>query len=737
VKTEGRGENSWLLIKKDDRYASTADITKKERSVISHKTLEQVQAHPAREWKSNRAQKTKAIPGSNDSPTGESKNIDIDALLEKGTKTSFLKEVRPMLCTLIKEPFSDPKYLYEVKFDGYRIIAYVKKGKVTLSSRSGLDYTSKYPSVAKELKKLDDDMIIDGEIVALNKEGHPDFDALQKNTGDAPLAFYAFDLLYYKGYDLQDLPLSERKQILSEIIPFNGVLKFSDHFDDGLKLYELIKEQQMEGIVAKRRESKYQQGQRNNDWLKLPTEKRQEFVIGGWAESANGRAFRSLLFGAYNKDKKLEWIGRSGGGYKEKDMPAILKKLKALETDESPFINKVLDTKGATIHYVKPELVANFKFATWTKSGRIRKPATFLGFRNDKKAANVVREIPLSKSEEEKIVEEPTATKSKAAKVTSPENSNWQELVKIPITSKDKIEIDNCTVDLTNIEREIWNGVNKADLITYYNNVASYLLPHLHNRPLSLHLKPYGATKKGFYIKDMEGHQPGCADIFSTKRKHPKKGKRNVIDYLVCNNAPTLLYVINLGCIDINPWTSRTTNYQQPDYIIIDLDPSDDDFQKVIEAAQAAKKIFDKLKIKSFLKTSGKTGMHIYIPCEGFSFPDARHIAENICRQINKLLPGITTTEVSISKRGNKLYLDPNQNDEADTVAAPYSVRPAPVPTVSTPLEWKEVNEKLDPVKFTIHAIPDRLKKKGDLFEGVMDEKIRKKNARFLGKLII
>ncbi|HZW65006.1 MAG TPA: hypothetical protein VFF23_04905, partial [Hanamia sp.] len=185
---------------------------------------------------------------------------------------------------------------------------------------------------------------------------------------------------------------------------FNGVLKFSDHFDDGLELYDLIKNRQMEGIVAKKRESPYQQGKRNNDWMKLPTERRQEFVIGGWAESVHGRAFRSLLFGAYNKDHKLEWIGRSGGGFKEKEMAGILKKLKALEIDESPFVNKILDTKGAILHFVKPELVANFRFATWTKSGRIRKPATFLGFRKDKNPENVVREIPLSKAEEQKVI---------------------------------------------------------------------------------------------------------------------------------------------------------------------------------------------------------------------------------------------------------------------------------------------------------------------------------------------
>src|SRR6185437_2720277 len=270
----------------------------------------------------------------------------------------YLDNIKPMLCSLIREPFDDPDFLFEVKLDGYRIIAYVQNGEVTLSSRSGLDYTKKYPSIAEALSAQGSDIILDGELVALNNEGKPDFDALQKNNGKNPLVFYAFDVLWYKGYDLMGLQLTERKQVLSKAITFNEVIRYSDDFDEGIRLFELIKKQQMEGIVAKRKSSKYEPGKRGNDWLKLPAEKRQEFVVGGWAESSNGRAFRSLLFGAYNKDHQLEWIGRSGGGYKEKDMPGILKKLKALEINESPFINKILDTKGATIHYVKPELVA-------------------------------------------------------------------------------------------------------------------------------------------------------------------------------------------------------------------------------------------------------------------------------------------------------------------------------------------------------------------------------------------
>lgn len=289
-----------------------------------------------------------------------------------------------------------------------------------MDSRSALDYTKKYPPVAEALKQLNHDVVLDGEVVVFNEVGLPDFDALQLYNGhNSPISYCVFDILWLDGYNLMLLPLIERKEILKNLVKGNKILKFSDSFDDGEALYQLMLEKNLEGIVAKKRNSTYQAGVRGYDWLKTPTRKRQEFVIGGWAESENGRAFRSLLFGAY-EGKKLRWIGRSGGGYKQKEMPGILKQLKALETDESPFDNKVLDTKGATVHWVKPQLVANFEFATWTKSGRIRKPATFLGFRKDKKPTQVVREIP-----KEPTMPKTTAIKKKMVK----KNSRPQEEV--------------------------------------------------------------------------------------------------------------------------------------------------------------------------------------------------------------------------------------------------------------------------------------------------------------------
>jgi bifunctional non-homologous end joining protein LigD len=716
-------EGGWRLIKVDDQYAGKDDILLKDKSVISKLTIEQMRDEKgAAVWNSNREpEKIEApVPG-------------IDDLKKRGIKKAMPKSVKPMLCTLTKEVVQDNDYLYEVKWDGYRIISYIDDGKVRMDSRSALDYTKKYPPVAKALKDLGHDAVLDGEVVVFKEEGKPDFDALQTFNGHStPINYCVFDLLWLDGYNLMGLPLTNRKEILKELVESNEVLRFSASFDDGQTLYQQALDMDLEGIVAKRKDSSYVPDARDSNWLKTPTRKRQEFVIGGYAESDKSRSFRSLLFGAYNTEGDFEWIGRSGGGFKEKEMAGILSQLQKLETDKSPFVNKVLDTKGAKIHWVKPELVANFEFATWTKSGRIRKPATFLGFRLDKKARQVVREVPLSDEQEKEIIEEPTAKKP----IQAAADSNWPKIENKKIVSERDFGFGGHTVTISNIEQELWHGITKARLISYYHSICPYILPHLRDRPLSLHIKQDGAMAPGFYIKDMEGHQPDYLDIFRDQRRHPKKGKRSEIDYAACNNEAALLYLINLGNIDLNPWSSTTSNPQEPDFISIDLDPSDEDFGKAIKTALAAKAVFDELKLTSFVKTSGKTGIHLFLPCEGFNYPQARTLAEKICGLVAVRVPDIATTEVSIDHRGTKLFVDPSQNDYADTLACAYSVRPYKHPTVSTPLDWKEVKPKLDPGKFTMDTLPERLEKRGDLWVDLMDETIRAANTKSLKKLL-
>jgi bifunctional non-homologous end joining protein LigD len=719
-------EGGWRLIKADDQFASKNDILLKDRSVKSKLTVEEMAERKGADvWQSNR-EPAKTSSGS---------VPKMEEVIRRGVHKAMPKSVKPMLCTLTKEVVPDEDYLYEVKWDGYRIMSFVYGGKVRMDSRSALDYTKKYPPVAKALKALGHNVVLDGEVVVFNEGGKPDFDALQKYNGhESPINYCVFDVLWLDGYNLMGLPLTERKLILEQLLTDNEVLRFSASFDDGEALYQQALDLDLEGIVAKRKDSAYVPNARDNNWLKTPTRKRQEFVIGGWAESDKSRSFRSLLFGAYNAKGDLEWIGRSGGGYKEKEMPAILAQLQKLEIEKTPFVNKVLDTKGAKMHWVSPELVANFEFATWTKTGRIRKPATFLGFRLDKKAKDVVREVPLSDAQEEEIKSEPTTTKKSSVVIN--EDSNWPKILEKKIESEREFEFGGHTLTINNIEQELWRGISKARLIMYYHQICPFILPHLQDRPLSLYIKQDGANAPGFYIKDMEGRGPDYLDIFTDARRHPKKGKRNEIDYAVCNNEAALLYLINLGNIDLNPWSSRTGSAQEPDFISIDLDPSDEDFGKAVKTAQAAKKIFDEYKLQSFVKTSGKTGIHLFLPSEGFNYPQSRTLAENICSLICSMVPDIATTEVEISRRGDKLFVDPSQNDYADTLACVYSVRPFKHPNVSTPLEWKEIKDMLDPGKFTMDTVPERLEKKGDLFGDMLNHEVRKSNAKVLKKML-
>lgn len=736
VRTRERGENSWLLSKVKDKYASQKDITTKDKSVVSGLTIEQMAKNrDASVWQSNRDETV-------EKPGKHTKQITP----EEDQNDEFPDKVEPMLCTLAREVPDNSGYLFEVKWDGYRIISYVNDGAVRLDSRGGQNYTSKYPLIVEALQNLGHELILDGEVVVFNKQGVPEFDAVQTYNGKrTPIVYSVFDILWLDGHNLMDLPLYERKNLLKALIANNDILRFSESYDDGEALYNTMLEKGWEGVVAKKKDSPYVPGERGNNWIKTPTQKRQEFVIGAWAESDKGRTFRSLLFGAYNQKGELEWIGRSGGGYKEKEMPAILKRLKQLQIEDSPFVNKILDTKGAVIHYVKPELVANFAFATWTKSGRIRKPATFLGFRNDKDPHQVVREIPKEdKPAEEDLLpgqevpieklEDDSIQKQKYLN----EDSNWKDLDRIEIDDERELPVGPHSVTVNNLGRMLWKGegVRKVDLLSYYGQISDYILPYLKDRPLSLYIKHIAPTAAGLYIKDMEGRQPAYAEVFPTIRKHKKKGKRDQINYLVCNNQATLLYAVNLGAIDLNPWSSRTQAPEQPDYITIDLDPSDNDFRKAIETARAAKEVFDKYKLQALVKTSGKTGMHLLLPCGGFNFKDARKAGSYICDLIHRLVPEITTREAAVDRRGAMLFVDDSQNDFADTIASAYSVRPYHLPTVSTPLEWKEVNDQLDPSDFTIHTILERLAKKGDLMKGLFDKKVIASNTTHLHRLL-
>jgi bifunctional non-homologous end joining protein LigD len=725
-----RGENNWLLVKVKDQYATKKDILENDASVVSGLTVEEMKDNnTARTWKSNRA--AKEVPSEE-----QSQETAMDAatlkILKKAKKSPMPSKLLPMSATLVQKPFDDDNWLYELKFDGYRIISYLQKSKVLLHSKAFLNFTKNFEPITEALQQLQLNAVLDGEVIAVNKEGKPDFQALQKKKPALPLQYYVFDILWLDGHDLRHLPLVQRKQILQSVLPANEVIRYSDDFDEGTALFEGVQQMGLEGIVAKKKESIYVH-KRSKDWLKVKTVAEADVVLAGWTESESGKQFRSLLFGYY-ENGKLEYFGHVGHGFNAKNLPRIMAQLKRLATTKNPFSGEV-DT-STKAHWLRPERVIRIHFDDITGSGKIRKPARFIAFRDDMDPKDVTNPVAELNTVEGTKANAATTAKVKAAVPQTNEDSNWPELDKQPITRRDTIDIDGNAIELLNIDKEYWNGITKGELINYYIRIAPYILPHLRHRPLSLHIKHINPATKGLYIKDMEGRQPPYAGIHTTPRKHKKKGKRDLIDYLVCNNLATLVYAVNLGCIDLNPWTSTIDNESEPDFIIIDLDPSDDDFKKAVTTALAAKEYFEEHKLKSFVKTSGKTGIHLFLPCTGFSFPQARTIAENICSGIHELVPSITTTNVSVNSRGTKLYLDPNQNDYADTVASAYSARAHGRPTVSAPLEWKEVNARLSMDAFTIMNIEARLGKKGDLFLGVMDKKIAGVNSKKLRQFL-
>jgi bifunctional non-homologous end joining protein LigD len=755
VRNREKGDNAWLLTKVADKYALKTDITKKDKSVVSGLTIEQMaEKADANVWNSNRAEKPKKQSVAKDHKT---------AII---AAKDFPDSVQPMLATLIKKPFNDPDWIFEVKFDGFRCIASKNGDVIRLRSREE-DLTKDFPEAVEAVKGLNHNLILDGELVSVDENGHPNFNDVQKKKNrKLPLRYYVFDLLWLDCKDLRKQSVVERREILKTILPEDTIITFSRDFPEGIPLFDVAKQHHLEGIVAKRKESSYQ-SKRSKDWLKLPAKKVQDFVVGAYTESGSGNAFRSLIFGNY-VNGVFTYVGHCGHGFSDTERHKVLAKLKKLETNKSPFSTKVqTETKA---HWLKPELVITVEFATWTEAGNIRKPATFKGFRTDKDPKECVPEIPLDEKQNKQVIAKAaeisdaakdapplkkTTSKLKATNIsdfesqfkpvakragTPPylnEDSNWPKLDQEEITSEREVTIEGSKIRLTNVEKQLWDDVTKADLIMYYSSISEYILPHLKDRPLSLHIKNLSPAAPGIYIKDMEGRQPDYAIIHSTPRKHKKKGKRDIIDYLVCNNLATLVYLINLGCIDINPWMARTSSPLNPDFVNIDLDPSDDDFSKAIKAAEATKEVLNKYKLKGYPKTSGKTGIHIYIPCRGFTFPQARKISESLGREIQALLPDITTTEVSISKRGTKLFIDPSQNDEADTLACAYSVRPYHIATVSTPLDWKEINDKLNPAEFTIHSIKTRLEKKGDLFSPVLNDKIALKNSEIISNVFL
>jgi bifunctional non-homologous end joining protein LigD len=640
--------------------------------------------------------------------SGDPKNWLILRKREDGaTAAAGRSDYKPMLATLEDEK-NMPRgkdWEFEIKWDGYRILARVAGGEARLLTRKDQDYTERFANVAKELAKAlkTPDAVVDGEVCALDEDGRPSFSAMQQSKPGTPIVYYVFDLLEVEGEPVIDLPLSERRKRLAKLLDKrNRTVKFSEPFDDGPALLRAAEERRLEGIMGKKLDSRYFPGRRSRDWLKFKTHGEQEFVICGYTKGKGRRegSFGSLVLGAYDGDE-LRWAGNVGTGFDDDTIEELLKKLKPLARKEPPFPDspKMPRVRKGDVVWVEPKLVAEVSFAEWTHDGRLRAPV-YQGLREDKDASEVHRELP-------------------------------------PTPIPDVIRKGSRVLRLSNLDKPFWpdEGITKGDLLAYYRDVAAVVVPHIRDRPFTMKRYPDGWQGKFFFQKDKPAGMPEwiqTVNIEVSTRETPRRRRR--IDAPLVNDELSLLWMVNMASIDLNTWYSRVDKLDRPDFVLFDLDPSPDvGFKETVQVALLVKEALDALGLVSFCKTSGADGIHVLVPVERRStYDDTRQFAEIIAGALATTNRGLVTTEWTKSKRRGVL-IDANQNGEGKTIASVYSVRPKEGAPVSTPLRWEEVTESLDPAAFTMDVVRSRIAEHGDLFEGVL--KTRQSLAKALKAL--
>ncbi|WP_292008350.1 DNA ligase D [Chryseobacterium sp.] len=599
-----------------------------------------------------------------------------------------------MLAKSFEKAFDNKDWIFEIKWDGYRAIADLSKNEPLFYSRNGISFLSKFERVVIDLERQKHKVILDGEIVAYDNQGKPNFQLLQQigNHPNLTLTYQVFDLLWLNGHSTENLSLLQRKELLKEALTETDIIKYCDHIPEkGITFFEQMKKMKLEGMIAKKADSLYIEGLRTNEWLKIKFTNTEETIICGFTEPQGSReGFGALILGKYIKGK-LTYCGHTGTGFNNESLQQIHQRLKKLIIKTSPF-EKIPKT-NMPVTWVEPELVSEIKYSEITKDGIFRHPV-FVALREDKEPKDITNNPPKS-------------TNMKAQKETS-ENEK-------------KITLNKHQIILTNQNKIYFpkDGITKGDVIEYYQSISDYILPYLKNRPLSLNRFPNGIEKQNFYQKDAGDHIP---EWIKTTEVYSESNDKN-IDYIYCNNKATLAYLNNLGCIDMNPWNSSLPDLEHPDYLVLDLDPSKKNtFDDVIDTALQVNEVLNLNKVNGYCKTSGSTGIHIYIPMGGkYDFDQVKDFAHILMKKVNEKLPKITTLERSLQKRDDKkVYLDYLQNRTGQTLASIYSLRPKQGASVSMPLEWEELKKGLKPTDFNIHNALDRIKKKGDIFKPIL-----------------
>jgi bifunctional non-homologous end joining protein LigD len=680
-------DKDWLLLKKLDGAAASEELIERyPQSVLSGLTVEEMADAPG-----HLAAIRQRLEG-----------LDAPRREVTAQRQPF------MLATLGERAPAGKDWLYEIKFDGVRVLAARRGALVELYGRSGQVITGRYPDLVRTLLALRvDHFVIDGEIVARDPSGRPSFQRLQPRmaltdpreiesaAARIPVEGAFFDCVELEGHDLRRLPLTQRKECLRMLVPPLGPVHYVDHvMEHGDAFLEAAAEARLEGIVAKRASSAYTGG-RSRDWIKVKCQRRGEFVIGGYTDPQGARGYFGALHvglydGGVSDAARLVYVSKVGTGFDHAGLKSLWENLQPLARATPPFAGGAVP-KGRGHHWVEPRLVCEVRFSDWTNDGGIRHP-TFLGLRSDTRPEDCRREesLPPSRNDAAEEIAVPAVPASPAG---------GESVAK--------------EVKLTNLKKLFWpaESYTKGDLVAYYERVAPLLLPYLRDRPLVLTRYPDGITGKSFYQKDAPEFAPAWV---RTERVYSKDAERE-IDYFVVDDVESLRYVANSGAIPLHLWASRLGSLERPDWLVLDLDPKGAPFTDVVKVARALHRILDDLELPSYPKTSGATGLHILIPL------GARYVDDEV-RTFARLLavlgveaePDISTVARPLRARGGKVYIDFGQNGHGQTIVAPFSLRPLPGAPASCPLLWSEVTARLDPARFTMATVPKR-------FEGMAD----------------
>jgi bifunctional non-homologous end joining protein LigD len=726
VRTKDR--KTWLLIKHKDRFTAKTDITAQHRSVLSAITVEEMTAMPVQR-----------MPAENLVPTGK-----LEAMPQK---------LEPMHAELAEAPFNKPDWMWEPKLDGYRILAFLRNGKVTLRSRRGLELAATFPAVAAAIAEQGVDMILDGELVAFDPAGRPSFNALQnrfqlKTERDiaaaeksTPVVFYAFDLPHFAGVDLRNAPYADRRRYLAQCLLPSPRVQLVHAADDGVELYAAAVASGFEGVIGKRKQSKYEPGKRSASWLKVKSTTSEDFVIGGYTKGKGARESLGAILVGYWEGRDLRYASHVGSGFDSKSLAQVQARLEPLKRQTCPFAEKP-ELNGPTL-WVEPQVAVEVKFQGWTGDGSLRAPV-FLRTREDLDPKAVTRRTPAKASPSSEIDEVLSQIEKSKANAT--------------------ISVDGHAIKLTHLDRVYWPAdpalkqpaLTKRDLLRYLAQVSPFMLPHLAERPLTMIRMPDGIHGQRFYQKHWPQERPAYAQTITVFSDHKDESH----EYLLCNNLPTLLWLAQSGTLEFHVWHSRAqlgddartqeTDYASsldtleasvlnyPDYVVFDIDPyiysgkeapGDEPelntaaFEKGKEVAFWLRELLSSMSLEPIVKTSGKTGLHVFLPIRRtIDFDAAREVSELVGAHLMRLHPKDITLEWSVPKRTGKIFMDYNMNVRGKTLNVAYSPRGAAGAPVSMPLTWEEL-AKAHPLDFRLTNAAEFLREGGDRWRDVLERK--------------